>query len=71
MKVIAPHIRRRSYATNDDEFIEFNSKYGSGLFRNRGRDCFLGWGDVGETIIFFIMSLIIHCQFCGLEHTPM
>ncbi|MFS0600870.1 hypothetical protein [Peribacillus frigoritolerans] len=53
IKVIAPHIRRRAYATDDDEFIEFNSKYGSGLFRNRGRDCFLGWGDVGETIIFF------------------
>lgn len=53
VEVISPHVRRRAYASNNYEFIEFNLKYGSGLFRKKDKDLYLGWGDVGETIIFF------------------
>ncbi|EOW9529668.1 hypothetical protein ACO11K_003420 [Bacillus cytotoxicus] len=53
IQIISPHIRRKAYASNDDEFIQFNERYGSGLFKRGDKDQYLGWGDIGETIVFF------------------
>ncbi|WP_423801816.1 phosphoribosyltransferase-like protein [Neobacillus sp. SAB-20_R2A] len=50
---ISPQVRERSYFDDDDEFINFNEKYGRNLYKFRGESKHLGFGDIGETIVFF------------------
>lgn len=49
--IISPQVRQRSYF--DDEFLNFNEKYGRNLFRYKRDSKHLGFGDIGETIVFF------------------
>lgn len=53
IEVIALHIRWKAFAIDDEKFINFNQKYGEGLCVINGKDLYLGWGEIGETIVFY------------------
>lgn len=53
IEVIAQHIRRRAFPIDDEKFINFNQKYGEGLCVVKDEDLYLGWGKIGETIVFY------------------